>query len=385
MLRRDLDVPVVPYNAVALGSVCVATLLVRSPAHPATLDLMSVIGARGGRPMFVDDGDDRQLSLDESPSSTASFETLDIAQAVRTLSSAPPSVASVQNEARRAGADFALLLPAEETPLDTAGHHWLQSMRNSRRGETVVLIGNGPSLNETDLELLAGVDTFGVNSIFLADDRFVEPLTYFVVEDTAVFNDNEPEIKRYEATHKLFPTLYQPRFTDDEITENTHFFRMNMGFYGRHHKHAGPTRTVCHPRFSMDASQRVYCGQSVTIINLQLAHWFGYQRVVLIGMDFSYTIPDDADRTGNLIVSNSDDPNHFHPGYFGAGKTWKDPKLDRVLVNYRLANEAYQASGREIINSTVGGRLEVFRRLPLEAALADHSALSLTPRSGTSG
>ena len=71
-----------------------------------------------------------------------------------------------------------------------------------------------------------------------------------------------------------------------------------------------------------------------------------------------------------VILSQSDDPNHFDPRYFGAGKTWHDPKLDRVLVNYRLAGEVYRAAGREIVNATVGGRLEVFPRLDLRSALA---------------
>ena len=40
---------------------------------------------------------------------------------------------------------------------------------------------------------------------------------------------------------------------------------MNRGFYER----TGPA--FCVPKFSLDAARRVYCGQSVTHINLQLA------------------------------------------------------------------------------------------------------------------
>jgi hypothetical protein len=213
------------------------------------------------------------------------------------------------------------------------------------------------------LELLTDVPTFGVNAIFLAKERLPKPITYYVVEDTAVFRDNLPAIKACEAEWKLFPAMYRRSFSDAELGDRTLFFRMNDGFYGRR------TGTVCHPRFSLDAAQRLYCGQSVTILNLQLAHWMGFQRVVLIGMDFTYRIPDDADRDGLRIVSRSDDPNHFHPDYFGVGKTWHDPRLDRVLVNYHLADEIYRATGREIVNATEGGKLDVFPRLPLREAL----------------
>jgi hypothetical protein len=104
----------------------------------------------------------------------------------------------------------------------------------------------------------------------------------------------------------------------------------------------------------------------VTIINLQLAYYMGFTEVILIGMDFSYTIPDDAKIDGSNITSMSDDPNHFHPDYFGKGKVWKDPQLDRVLANYRLANLVYESDGRRIVNATPGGKLELFERVPYD-------------------
>ena len=76
-----------------------------------------------------------------------------------------------------------------------------------------------------------------------------------------------------------------------------------------------------------------------------------------------------AEVNGNIIVSRSDDPNHFHPDYFGAGKTWKDPHLDRVLISYRLAGEMFAAAGRQIVNATVGGKLEIFDRMSLADAV----------------
>jgi hypothetical protein len=99
----------------------------------------------------------------------------------------------------------------------------------------------------------------------------------------------------------------------------------------------------------------------------------GFSEVVLIGMDFNYVIPDDSGRDGKLIVSNSADPNHFDPRYFGPGKTWKDPLLDRVLVSYHLVDEIYRATGRRILNATVGGKLDVFPRASLREILANRS------------
>lgn len=353
-----------------LGTGTCRVILTRFPCHPCVQEVLQAAISNGSRAAYVHEPD-RGLILDEALEFMLDLSHVDLTGVLDLLASDaqectsdqqpdPPSLPLVPH---------ATLIASEENHLDEEGHVWLAAAKNRFRGQTVVIIGNGPSLNNTDLALLSGQHAFGVNSIFLASERLPGPLTYYVVEDTAVFNDNMVSIKAYSAENKLFPTLYRRHFLEEEIGDNTHFFRMNQGFYGRSDRHGRPTRTCCLPRFSMDASQRVYCGQSVTMINLQLAHWFGYQRVILIGMDFSYTIPDDAKRTGNLILSASDDPNHFHPDYFGVGKTWKDPKLDRVLANYRLADEVYRATGREIINATVGGRLEVFPRMPLQEAL----------------
>ena len=239
----------------------------------------------------------------------------------------------------------------------------LRNLKDVHKGETCIIIGNGPSLNQIDMDLVSQFPHFAVNSYFLLEEKIKRPPDFYVVEDTAVFKDNFSEIIDFEAGQKFFPMIYKEKLLDGRTSEdlgNPLFFRMNQGFYGR------STGTLGYPRFSQDFSQRAYCGQSVTIINLQLAYWMGFQRVLLIGMDFSYHIPSDAKIDGNIIVSQSDDPNHFDPRYFGSGKTWKDPKLSRVLQNYRLAKEIFEADGRQILNCTVGGALEIFERDRLE-------------------
>ena len=124
------------------------------------------------------------------------------------------------------------------------------------------------------------------------------------------------------------------------------------------------SRHIMRNHDSVDASDRLFCGRSVTIINLQLAYYMGFRDVYLIGMDFNYAIPSDA-VNGAIITSNSDDINHFHPDYFGKGKTWKDPKLDSVLRAYAACKSAYEDDGRNIYNATVGGKLELFERRSL--------------------
>lgn len=360
---RQAGVDILPYHHVVGSIEQPAAIVACAPVGPIAMDLLSAAATAGANCQLVRvAGRPATLPCNagvEFERITVSRET--VVERVRTQQAR--GRAQRARRLRWRGSDFSTLLPFEDGPHDPDSVHKMVGLRDRHLGETAVIVGNGPSLNDTELEILTDVPTFGVNAIFLAADRFPKPITYYVVEDTSVFKENVEAIKAFPTEWKLFPAMYRPSFEDSEIDDHTVFFRMNAGFYDR------KTGTTCHPRFSFDATQRLYCGQSVTIINLQLAHWMGFQRVVLIGMDFSYSIPDDVDRDGALIISRSDDPNHFHPGYFGPGKSWKDPLLDRVLVSYHLADEVYRASGREIVNATEGGKLDIFPRMPLREAL----------------
>lgn len=256
------------------------------------------------------------------------------------------------------GASSPLHIGKEERLDPPPDYEKIASLKNRFKGERCFIIGNGPSLNAIDVSKLRNDCVFAVNGIFYKQEEMGFDPTFYVVEDSSVMKENIAAIRAYRAGHKFFPTIYRDLH---EAADNVQFFRMNRGFYER------TSPSFCVPKFSFDAASRLYCGQSVTYINLQLAYYFGFKTVYLIGMDFAYVIPTSATVTGDLIRSAGDDPNHFHPAYFGAGKTWHDPKLHRVLLSYELARDIYAADGREIVNATHGGKLEVFRRASYES------------------
>jgi hypothetical protein len=66
---------------------------------------------------------------------------------------------------------------------------------------------------------------------------------------------------------------------------------------------------------------------------------------------------------GNTITSTRADVNHFHADYFGEGKRWHLPRVDRMERAYVRARNTFEADGRRILNATKGGRLEVFPRV----------------------
>ena len=246
--------------------------------------------------------------------------------------------------------------------IDQNAEREMLNLRGAFAGERCFIIGNGPSLNKCDIGLLGNEFTFAVNSFFYKtrDEGFIP--TFFVVEDNKVMEDNVQDIQAYPAPFRFFPKEYA-RY--NLASPDTRFFTLNQDFYMKSKPY------YCIPRFSVEAHKEIFAGQTVTYVNLQLAFYMGFSEVFLIGMDFDYVIPKEHIREGNHILSTTDDPNHFHKDYFGAGKTWKDPKLDRVLMNYRMADLAYSSVGRKIYNATIGGKLEIFDRVDYEALLRD--------------
>ena len=108
-------------------------------------------------------------------------------------------------------------------------------------------------------------------------------------------------------------------------------------------------------------------GATVTYVAMQLAFYMGFAEVVLVGVDHSFVSKGPAHK---LVMATEPDKNHFDPNYFGAGVSWQLPDLEMSEYAYRLARDAFEARGRRIINSTVGGKLEVFTRVALEDVVA---------------
>lgn len=229
----------------------------------------------------------------------------------------------------------------------------LIDLKDKFKGKRCFIIGNGPSLNKCDLKLLEKEYSFAVNGIFYKTKEMGYKPNFYMVEDNHVVSDNLREINKYKCEYKFFPSNYKNIIIPDE---NTIFIPMDCGFYRENHPY------FCKPRFSKDVPNEIFAGQSVTIMQLQMAYHLGFSEVYLIGMDFSYTLPESTVVEGCNYTSQEDDVNHFHPDYFGKGKKWHDPQLERVLANYEKCKEEFESDGRNIYNATVGGKLDIFER-----------------------
>ncbi|KAA5803380.1 DUF115 domain-containing protein [Alkalicaulis satelles] len=237
--------------------------------------------------------------------------------------------------------------------LDAVYRPRLRALREQFKGRTrCFLIGNGPSLNETDLSVLKDEVTFAVNGFFLKARELDWTPTFYLVEDHLVAEDRAEEIRAFKGPVKLFPAYLGYVF---EPCEDTIFYNHQ------------PRKSYPHGfDFSMEADRITYTGCTVTFSMMQIAAWLGFEEIYLVGVDASYVIPDDAQESKDYGVGvldmKSDDPNHFHPDYFGKGYRWHDPQVDKMIEAYGEARRALTGTGQMIYNAGIGGQLDVFER-----------------------
>jgi hypothetical protein len=226
----------------------------------------------------------------------------------------------------------------------------LASFYNKHINERAFILGNGPSLRKCNLEKLKKEITFGVNSIYLNYENMGYYPSYYVIEDPLVAEDRRDEINSYKGAIKFIGNALNYSLNDTSTT-----VWMNVLYrYDEYHNF---------PYFSKNALRKIWVGGTVSYLCMQLAYYMGFKEVILLGFDHSYELPEDSIVDGNRILSQSDDPNHFHPDYFGKGYRWHDPNLNRMEMAYKKARDVFEEEGRQIINATVGGKLEVFNRV----------------------
>jgi hypothetical protein len=217
----------------------------------------------------------------------------------------------------------------------------MTALKNRYQGERCFIVGNGPSLNDTDLSLLENEVTFGLNRIYLLFDYLGFATTYYVSVNRLVIEQCSEEISR------LVPC---PKFISwggrDLVS-----FKDDVMFL------VSDQRS---PRFSTRITGGVWEGATVTYVAMQIAYFLGFEKIVLIGVDHSFVT---RGKPHTTVISPGGDPNHFHPDYFGEGFRWQLPDLETSEVAYRMAQVQFERAGREIVDATIGGKLEVFPKV----------------------
>jgi hypothetical protein len=220
----------------------------------------------------------------------------------------------------------------------------IRQLKDRHKGQRAFIIGNGPSLKRMDLSPLHQEVTFGLNRIYLLFDR-LGLTTYYVAVNRLVIEQCAGEI----ATH-----VPGPKFIDWEARRLLPFTTNTMYLKSYHEE----------PRFFTDITRGIWQGMTVTYVALQIAYYLGFDQVVLIGVDHAFVTQGPPHQ---VVVTQDRDPNHFNDQYFGKGFRWQLPDLEGSELAYRMARYQYERAGREIVDATLDGKLQVFRKVEYDS------------------
>ena len=215
-------------------------------------------------------------------------------------------------------------------------------LKDIHKGERCIVIGTGPSLNKTDFSLLENEILFGVNTLYRGFDTFGINPEYMCCSDPRIWNVHDENLLQLDST--LILTGGAARM-----------YLERMGTYKFEYKSPVIIPTVGQmwnsKIFQTDVTRGLYNGDTIIIdVGLQLAYWMGFKQVVLIGCDCDYS---GIHRWDGLKSEGSESP--------PCQGNWS-----RVFPSYEICKKAYEDDGREIINATVKGKLEIFKRKKLK-------------------
>ena len=240
---------------------------------------------------------------------------------------------------------------AAQWPLATF-HPWrrasirqLASLKDIHLGQRCFIIGNGPSLKRTDISYLRNEFTFGMNRFYLLFPDIGFTSSYYLSVNSLVIEQCADDIL----------ALPIPKFISwrsRNLMRPSKEWKPPSDLIYLHTTYTGA-------KFASDARNRLWEGATVTYVALQLAYHMGFEQVILIGVDHSFATQGKPNTT---VISQGDDPDHFHAEYFGKGFRWQLPDLETSEQGYCLARHAYQQAGRQVLDATIGGKLEIFEK-----------------------
>lgn len=209
------------------------------------------------------------------------------------------------------------------------------------------IVGNGPSLNATNLDKLNGEVTFAVNNVHRIYPKTSWRPQYYVRAEQAFGLDPEAWLESMQTHLELGCQIYcndyffRPRFGLKQ-TDRVHIIRA-CSHYQRHYDDQNAPHLWHLPMLCT-------FGSTVNVAT-QIAVQIGFSPIYLVGCDLGY-------KDGS--------PSHFDDEYeHGQEQEAKYANLDTLLAHMI----AKRSSNTPIYNATVGGELEVYERVDFDETL----------------
>lgn len=229
---------------------------------------------------------------------------------------------------------------------------WLHRNKDIHKGKRCFLLGTGPSLNNIDLSKIRNELTMGVNGTYLINDLNIN---YFISVSHVFWKHHIEGLKNFNCDRRFLP----PYLNELDSDVPTSWLRVI--------EHDNYNKLLdSRPWFFSTEPDRYIClGGSVIFAGLQILYHLGFKTVILLGIDHDYGIDPKTLGPKGRIINGKDLHAHFTTDYYNQGG---DVHIDIHSSEraYSLANEAFEADGRKILNATPGTKLDIFEKVNYE-------------------
>lgn len=225
--------------------------------------------------------------------------------------------------------------------------HSIKKFKDIHKGEACFVIGNGPSMTVADLDMMhkLGVKTFACNRIFKIFSETDWRPDYFLCSDDKIITDVDFPADQVPVKRRFYPRDYKKQLRKGNFYETLPYKWLKEG------------------KFSKDAHEGLYQGGTIITEALQLAYYMGFEKVYIVGVDFSYNMKN-VDEKNQTFTSAGN--NYFIKGYEKPNEVLNIGNREANILAFEAAKEGFESESREIYNATRGGMLEVFVRKNLD-------------------
>ena len=234
----------------------------------------------------------------------------------------------------------------------------LATLKDMHKGETCVVVGNGPSLKAADLQKLyeKGVSTFATNRVFKIFNQTDWRPTYYASEDILLMRDAQKIIEEMPVQGRFIP-INLKWFENVDIPNADYFYI----------EYKAPMKDAF--GLSTNIPHSIRCRGTITVTCLQLAIYMGFSKIYLIGVDHNFAKM--FDKNGNVVI-NSTIQNHF-VGDYDKGIYDQGFHVDEATEAYMDVERLSCKMGTfRVFNATRGGKLEVYERVNLDDFLNEY-------------
>ena len=217
----------------------------------------------------------------------------------------------------------------------------IEKFKNIHKGKRVFIVGTGPSLKMSDLDILYNNNEIciSVNGIFKAFSKTRWRPNYYGISDAVGVLQWQREIEKMDVNAKFI----------SDVAWNFKEKKSNMYKWHMHQEWKLGEK----PLFSNDFSKVSYCGTTITYdFALQIAVYMGFSDIYLLGID--------------CTMASDSSKQHFISEYDSKGNDTGSLNVSQNILAYMSARDYAEQNGINVINATRGGALEVFKRVDFD-------------------